>query len=89
MALGLTQPLTEMSTRIISGGTGGQCVRLTILPPSRADCLEIWEPQPPGTVRACPGPLWDCFTFITDLYINIYIKGSYVGTMTICPSVHL
>jgi hypothetical protein len=20
-----------------------------------ADCLEIWEPQPPGTLRACPG----------------------------------
>jgi hypothetical protein len=24
-------------------------------------CLEIWEPQPPGTLRACPGLLWDCF----------------------------
>jgi len=20
-----------------------------------ADCLEIWEPQPAGTFRACPG----------------------------------
>jgi len=28
---------------------------LTTLPPSCADCLEIWEPQPPGTLRACPG----------------------------------
>jgi len=37
------------------GGKGGQCVGLTTLPPSRADCLEIWEPQPPGTLRACPG----------------------------------
>jgi len=27
---------------------------LTTLPPSCADCLEIWEPQPPGTLRACP-----------------------------------
>ena len=26
----------------------------TTLPPSCADCLEIWEPQPPGTLRACP-----------------------------------
>jgi len=25
------------------------------LPRSCADCLEIWEPQPPGTLRACPG----------------------------------
>jgi len=26
------------------GGKGGQCVGLTTLPPSCADCLEIWEP---------------------------------------------
>jgi hypothetical protein len=36
------------------GGKGGQCVGLT-LPFLCADCLEIWEPQPPGTLRACPG----------------------------------
>jgi len=34
---------------------GGRCVGLTSLPPSCADCLEIWEPQTPGTLRACPG----------------------------------
>ena len=56
MALGLTQPLTEMSTRNIScGGKGSWCIGLTTLPPSCADCLEIWEPWPPGTLRACPG----------------------------------
>jgi len=38
------------------GGKGGRCVGLTTWPPSCADCLEIWEPQPPGTLRACPGP---------------------------------
>jgi len=36
------------------GGKGGLYVKLTTLPPSCADCLEIWEPQPPGTLRACP-----------------------------------
>jgi hypothetical protein len=36
-------------------GKGGRCVRLTTLPPSRADCLEIWEPQSPGNLKACPG----------------------------------
>jgi hypothetical protein len=51
MALGSTQPLTEMSTR----GKGGRRVGLTTLPPSCADCLEIWEPRPPGTLWACPG----------------------------------
>ena len=56
MALGLTHPLTEMSTRNISwGGKGGRCVGLTTLPPSCVDCLEIWELQPPGTLRACLG----------------------------------
>jgi hypothetical protein len=52
MALGSTQPLTKMSTRNISlEGKGGRCVGLTTLPPSCADCLEIWEPQPPGTLK--------------------------------------
>ena len=40
---------------IFSGGKGIRCVGLTTLPPSYADCLEIWELQPPGTLRACPG----------------------------------
>jgi len=37
----------------ILGGEGGRCVRLTTLPPSWAECLEIWEPQHPGTLWAC------------------------------------
>ena len=39
---------------IFPGGKGGRWVGLT-LPPSFVDCLAIWEPQPPGTLRACPG----------------------------------
>jgi hypothetical protein len=44
MALGLAQPLTEMSTRNIywgGGGKDGRCVGLTTLLPSCANCLEI------------------------------------------------
>ena len=37
------------------GGKGGRCVGLTTLPPSCAECLEIWEPQTPGNLRVCPG----------------------------------
>jgi len=37
------------------GGKGGRYVGLTTLPPSCADYLEIWEPQTPGTLKACPG----------------------------------
>ena len=36
------------------GGKGGRCVGLTNIPPSCAECFEIWEPHPPGTVWACP-----------------------------------
>jgi hypothetical protein len=38
------------------GGKGGRCVGLTTLPPSCADCLEMWALQPRGTLWACPGP---------------------------------
>jgi hypothetical protein len=56
MALGLTRPLTEMSTRNISWGyKGGRCVGLTILSPLCAECLKILEPQIPGNFRACLG----------------------------------
>jgi hypothetical protein len=27
---------------------------------SCADCLEIWEPEPPGTLRAYPVPYYKC-----------------------------
>jgi hypothetical protein len=47
MAKGLTQPLTEMSTRYISWGKGGRCVGLTTLPPSCADLSLNLDPQCP------------------------------------------
>jgi hypothetical protein len=56
MALGLSQPLTEMSTRNNSwGGKGGWYVELTTLLHSCAGCHEIWGPQSPGNLWACPG----------------------------------
>jgi len=84
MALGLTQPLTEMSTKNVSwGGKSGWCVGLTTLPPSCADCLEIWEPQPPGSLWACPGLQWDCFTFTLLPTVVIYFFVSN------CNFIHL
>jgi hypothetical protein len=60
VALGLTQPLIEMSTRNSSweGGKHGQCVGMKTLPPSCTGCLEsgslkILEPYVP--VQACNG----------------------------------
>jgi hypothetical protein len=56
MSLGLTQLVKKNEYQdYFLGGKGGRCVRPTTLPPSIADCFEIWEPQPPGTFRACSG----------------------------------
>jgi hypothetical protein len=64
MVMGSTHCLTEMSTRNISWGEkGGRCLGLPTLPPSCADCLEIWETQPPGNFWACLGLYRGCFTF--------------------------
>jgi len=43
-------------------GKGGRSVWLR-LPTSRVDSVEIWEPQPPGTLKSCPGLYWECFNF--------------------------
>ena len=53
MTLGLTQPLEYQEYFL--RGNGARCVRLRTLPPTCADCLEIWKSQPPRTLRACPG----------------------------------
>jgi len=37
---------------------GGKCdhgLGLTTIPHSCADCLKLWESQPPVALRACPG----------------------------------
>ena len=62
---GATRPTTEMGTRnILWGGKPGRCLGMTPLPPSRTDRLKIWDPQPPGNLRVCPGLYLDFFTFI-------------------------
>jgi len=62
VVLGSTQPLTEMSTRNISLGVKTAGAKGSTYP----DCFEICEPQPSGTLRACPDLCRDCFTFITE-----------------------
>jgi hypothetical protein len=58
MILRLTQPLTEMSNRNISWGVKAAG--------AQGYCHEIWEPHPPGILKADPGLYGDGFsiTFI-------------------------
>ena len=50
--------VVEISTK------GNRSLGLTTLLLSCADCHKIWETQPLGTLRACPGLYRDCFTFL-------------------------
>jgi len=79
MVLGSTQPLAEMSTRSISWGKGGRCVRLTTLPPSCAvvtkygnlNFLESSEP-----LQACNGT---AFFLLTDSW-DVITAGLHTAT---------
>jgi len=61
MTLESTQPLTETSTRSISGGKGGRCVRLTtyhhlVLLSRNIEPLTSWNPL--GLSRPVTGLLY-------------------------------
>jgi len=58
MVLGSTQPLTEKSTRSISWGKCGRCLRLTTLPPSCAVVVKSGKLNflgHSGPLQACNG----------------------------------
>jgi hypothetical protein len=76
------------------GGEDGRCVGLTTLPLSCADCLEIWEPQPPGTLIACTGIALPFTSYIKILKVTqkrliIFADGfSFLGPSSYCsPSI--
>ena len=62
------------------GGKGSRCVGLITLPPSRADCLEILEPQPPGIPTACR-VVYRCHMYVTQ-WVNKAIFGSVPNQQT-------
>jgi hypothetical protein len=80
VALGSTQPLTEMSTRSISLGKGGWCVRLTTLPPSSAVIMEFGNfnfPEPSGPLQACNGLLYLYLLYMLYGVRWLNLEGEY------------
>ena len=76
MALGSTQPLSEMNIRHISlGGKGGRCVRLTTLPPScvvmKSGNLKFLEPS--GPLQACNRTSLPFYLTSTSPYSSWYV----------------
>jgi hypothetical protein len=79
-------------------GKGGLCVGLTSLPPSCVECLVIWEPHPPGVLKACPGLWSDCLTStITVLFLIVSVTTEttiilwnecFFFLLTACASCH-
>ena len=52
-------------------GRGSWCMGLTTFPPSCSDCLEIWEPQPPGT----SWPIHACVRIAFPVSLLYYVVG--------------
>ena len=91
MALGSTQPLTEMITRCISWGKGGRCVRLTTLPPSCAvvmKCENLNFLEPSGPLEACNGTALPLLIYVcvSSLQRQILLVQTHDTTATFCWS---
>jgi hypothetical protein len=65
------------------GSKGGRCVGLTTLRPSCEDCLEIWEPQPPGALRGLSRLVMG-FLFCVCGDSNVTYAGCCVSKATEC-----
>jgi hypothetical protein len=70
VALGSTEPLTEISTMDVPWAKGGRFVELTTLPPSCADCVEIMGAS---TSWSSKGHSRDCFVFTFYRYVSPYL----------------
>ena len=88
MALGLIQPLTEMSTRLFPVGKGCRYIRLTTLPPScavvmKSGNLKFLEPS--GPLQACNGtalPLVVAVVVVVVVVVVLKVTTGMTATKT-------
>jgi len=77
MALGSTQPLTEIQKLVpgvFPGSKGGRCLRLTTLPPSCAVVMKFGNLnflEPSGQLQACNGTALPFFLQCTKTGIQV------------------
>jgi hypothetical protein len=65
---GWTSLQQKCAPGIFPGGKGGRCIGLTTLPPSCADCLEIWDLNLLVSLR----PVQVCNGFALPLFVICY-----------------
>jgi hypothetical protein len=79
MALGSTQPLTEMSTRKFPGGKGSRRVGLTTLPPSVGRMSENVGASTSNSPKGHHGLYKDSFTF----FYVLFLQETFSWTITV------
>jgi hypothetical protein len=78
MALGSTQPLTEMSTRKLPEGKSGQRVGLTTLPPSMSRMSENVGASTSRNPKGLHGLYGDNFTLGVMMWNQLFLMLSLV-----------
>jgi hypothetical protein len=73
----------QLLTEIFPGNKDGRWLRLTTLP-FCVSCHEIWEPQSPGTLRACPDLYRDCFALTYNVRVWQCIFENNANLMVLC-----
>jgi hypothetical protein len=69
------------------GVKDGQCAGLTTLLPSCADCIEIWEPEPPATLQGLSRPVMELLCLYSSMsHVPHSSQLPFEHTSTVCPT---
>jgi hypothetical protein len=84
MALGSTQPLTEMSTRNLPRGKGRPARKADLTAICEPIVQKMWEPQHLTTIWASTACYRDTFTFLLYTAVCAPSAGVYVLSIEVC-----